>query len=158
MPTAGIPDISLRIAPSRLLKKDAAPPPTLRWWGGDCQATPYVRQFGPPPTPRRWRRDWRLSAVEFKPLLAWKSFLHRHGVGGGRTLNHAISRSVITPPTQGWWRCSVVFQQPAKSRTTNFFITIACEAPPLALELPPVFREIEPRYSERQRRATDRRV
>src|SRR5258705_2746783 len=76
---------------SRLLKKDAAPPPTLRWWGGDCQAKPYVRQSGPPPTPRRWRRDWRLSAVEFKPLLAWKSCLHRHGVGGGRTLNHAIA-------------------------------------------------------------------
>ena len=34
-------------------------------------------------------------------------------------MNHAISRSVITPPTQGWWRCSVVFQQPAKGRTTN---------------------------------------
>src|SRR5258705_12462332 len=91
-----------QLPPNRLLKKDAAPPPTLRWWGGDCQATPYVRRSGPPPTPRRWRRDWRLSAVEFKPLLAWKSCLHRHGVGGGRALNHAISRSVITPPTPGW--------------------------------------------------------
>src|SRR5258706_13910470 len=75
---------------NRLLKKDAAPPPTLRWWGGDCQATPYVRQSGPPPTPRRWRRDWRLSAGGFKPLLAWKSGLHRPGAGGGRARNNAV--------------------------------------------------------------------
>src|SRR5258706_1367253 len=109
-----------KLPPNRPLKKDAAPPPTLRWWGGDCQATPYVRQSGPPPTPRRWRRDWRLSAVGFKPLLAWQSCLHRHGVGGGRKLNHSISRSVITPPTQGWWRCSVVFQQPAKGEPGTY--------------------------------------
>src|SRR5882724_10357040 len=80
-----------QLPPNRLLKKDAEPPPTLRWWGGDCQATPYVRQSGPPPTRGRWRAD----------------------------VESCHSRSVITPPTQGWWRCSVVFQQPAKGRTTN---------------------------------------
>ena len=31
-------------------------------------------------------------------------------------MNRAISQSVITPPTQGWWRCIVVFQQPAEAR------------------------------------------
>jgi len=47
-------------------------------------------------------------------------------------MNHAISRSVITPPTQGRWRCSVVFQQPVRRK---FVVTATRKGKPTNFRL-----------------------